>query len=384
MTKTPSGRRQREKLVLGLSNLSSAVAAVLLQQQGYQIQAVYLDWAPKTPRPGTELGCLKKATPERKLWVQKTGKQLGIPVTVVPAFDVYEEEVLDRLTHDLLQTKFRNPCIACHSTLKLGLLNAEREKCGAQWMATGHFVQVRHEADGTPHLYRGSDPGLDQSDLLSRTDPRLLSHLITPLGGLSFANIQKVAVEFELREASIVKKKSVRSCVWQDPHLGEVLEARAADSLISRGTVQSLAGEVLGDHQGLHLHRLSQPAEELHLIDRRLGMGLSVVGYEPARKAIIVGHDAHLLTSDVMLEQLSWMRPIQKLKRFKCFAKFSGVVTTAEPIEVALQFYDRGRAHMHFVAPFPGIHPGQSVVLYEGEEVLGEGSVARLGAPERV
>lgn len=375
--------KQRERLILGLSNLNSAVAALLLQKQGFQVLAVYLDWAPPAEQPSTVLGCLKHATAGRKAWVQKTAKQLGISLTIVPAFEQYEEIVLDRLTHSLLQTKFRNPCIDCHSILKIGQLNQIREQNNAQWMATGHFAQVRHAPDGTPHLYRASDLELDQSDLLSLTDVDHLRHLQTPLGGLSYDNIYKLAIEFELVEATVHRKRSSRDCVWQDPSLRSIMEQRAATSLIPRGTVQTLAGEVVGDHQALYLHRLGEDAKQLHLIEPQMGEGLQVIGHEPDRKAIIIGPPSGLSVNEVMLDSLTWLQPISQLHRLKCLARFSGVVNSPNTVEVELSFYDQGKAHLQFSSPFLGVYLGQSIILYQGDEVFGAGCVTRLGGPDR-
>ncbi len=251
-----------------------------------------------------------------------------------------------------------NPCIACNRHLKFDRLLRRAEALGFDALATGHHARVVERADGTRRVARGADAGKDQSYVLHMLDQAVLARVRFPLGELTKAEVRAAAAHLGL--ATAAKPDSQDVCFITAT--GGRRAFLADRILATRGRVIDVAGEPLG----------SVPSVELVTIGQRHGLGLP--GGGPARYAVAVdvpnatvtvGTVADLLTDRVVLDTVTWVA-----------APVTGaLLAQASAHGVARSCRVEGRTVV-FDPPARRVAPGQSVVLYDGDEVVGAGQVA--------
>lgn len=327
-----------EKVVLGLSGgVDSAVAASLLQQQGYEVHCLWLDIG---------LGGGEDA--------ENLAARLGLPFTKGDIREALEREVCAPFAADYLAGRTPLPCARCNPAVKFPALLAEADRIGARYVATGHYARV---VDGV--LYRGK-PANDQAFMLSRLPKSILQRVIFPLGDYEKAQVRALAGELGLPVAH--KPDSMEICFILDNDYAAWLERRGATP--PPGDFVDRDGKVLGRHKGIHHYTLGQ----------RRGLGipaehrLFVSAIRPEENQVVLSDGSDLYVNFVRGESPNWIAideltgPMEVEVRLRHAKTAHPAVITpnaAGGVDIALQMPGR--------APTPG----QLAAFYRGDMVVG-------------
>jgi tRNA-specific 2-thiouridylase len=356
-----------ERVILGLSGgVDSSVAALLLLEQGYEVEAVFMkNWE----EDDSAEYC---AAAEDLADARAVAERLGIRLHTVNFSAEYWDRVFEYFLAEYRAGRTPNPDIMCNREIKFRAFLDHARSLGSERIATGHYARLAHSGHRV-RLLKGADPAKDQSYFLHALSQHQLAHAMFPLGELTKAQVRKRA-----QNAGLIthdKKDSTGICF-----IGE----RRFDDFLSRylpadpGDIETPSGEVLGRHQGLMYYTIGQ----------RHGLGIGGIrgeGEQPwyvaakdlDRNALIVvpGHDHPLLYSPGLeASQLTWCTDAGPALPLSCRAKIR-YRQADQPCRV--EAAGAGRCRVIFDRPQRAVAPGQSVVFYDGEECLGGGIIDR-------
>jgi tRNA-specific 2-thiouridylase len=351
------------RVVVALSGgVDSAVAAALLVEQGYEAVGVMLRlWV--EPGSGEEQSN-RCCTPEAVGRARHTAAQLDIPFYLVNAEAEFKSRVVDYLVAEYGAGCTPNPCVRCNRTVRFGFLLNRALALGAGFLATGHYARVQ-KISGRYRLLRGFDSHKDQSYFLHALSQEQLAHVLFPLGELTKEEVRAIARDRGLPVAE--QPESQDLCFLADGDYRRFLQ-RHAPHLFQPGPIRDTSGSVLGRHRGLSGYTIGQ----------RKGLGISaaeplyVLAIEPTENALVVGNVTELGRNECMVAGMRYIDgglptvPFNAAAQIRYRAHPAAVVVTPLP--------DRG-AHIRFASPQRDITPGQFLVLYEGEVVLGGGTI---------
>jgi len=353
------------RIALALSGgVDSAVAAHLLAREGHEIVALTMSLGDLTPGPAATrwfTGSTERA--------RETAAALGIEIVVVDVGREFERSVVGGFVREYARGRTPNPCVVCNRAVKFGVLLEAAESVGAAALATGHHARViRGETAGRFFLARGRDTTRDQSYFLYRLRERELAKIVMPVGEISKGEVLKVAMEAGLPAAGRVESRD--TCFAPPGEIEAFLRVHAPES-VQPGPIESLDGETLGEHRGIGLYTVGQ----------RSGLGLArpersyVVRIDPGRRAVIVGGESDLLATELRAEDLAWVAGSPPGSGFEAAARIRLGTT---PVGCVVRLGE-GAARVRFSRPVRAVAPGQSIVFYEGEIVLGGGVIAAPG-----
>jgi tRNA-specific 2-thiouridylase len=346
-----------ERVVLAMSGgVDSSVAAVLLKQQGYDIVGLFMRTGSHEDSPATldrHRGCCSALDAGD---ARRVADRLDIPFYAMD-FEREFDRIIDYFTEEYLAGRTPNPCVVCNNWLKFGQLWAFARQLGAERIATGHYARVENGS-----LLKASDLEKDQSYVLHGIGRDVLPHLLFPIGGLRKCDVRALARSAGLGVAE--KPDSVEICFVPDgDHAG--LIRRRRPELATAGVIRDEAGTVLGQHDGY----------ERFTIGQRKGLGIAtgarrfVLDIIPESREVIVGDPEQLLASGLIASRINWLiePPTEPLN---CAAKIRYRHRGAAATVTATH---DGGAHVKFSEPQSAVTPGQAVVFYDGERVLGGG-----------
>jgi len=360
-----------ERVVLAMSGgVDSSAAAYLLREQGYEVIGLFM-------RSGIEEVCQSddtNALPVLNLKSHKQGccsasdaadarkvaDELDIPFHALNFEDAFVR-IKDYFADEYLAGRTPNPCVQCNNWLKFGKLWEFAKQVGASRIASGHYAQILSGNSGERSLCRGIDLTKDQSYVLFGIDPDLLQYILFPVGGYTKTEIRQLANQTGLRTAN--KKDSQEICFIPDnDYAGFVNRYRGQQK--TAGLFVDTSGEVLGEHRGY----------EHFTVGQRRGLGIAfgeprfVLEIHPETRQVVLGSYEELGRIGLNAIRANWLSSVGD--RFSCQAQLRYQSTPA-PCEVERLEGDQFR--VLFTEPQYGIAPGQAVVCYEGERVLGGG-----------
>jgi tRNA-specific 2-thiouridylase len=335
------------RVALALSGgMDSAVAADLLRRQGWDLQAVHLrlsPWGGAAARAAT------------------LARHLDLPWRIIDLQEDFSREILQYFGTEYARGRTPNPCVRCNAVIKFGLLWERLRPLGFTHLATGHYARLLPGEDGVPGLFRGVDLHKDQSYFLSRLPSGLLPHILLPLGLLTKEVVRRRYRGLELPiwdEA----RESMELCFIPRGGYQEFLRDHLGLSGPPGDFVDS-QGRLLGRHRGL----------ECYTVGQRRGLGLParepyyVTDLQPELNRVVLGHRPELFSAGLMASGVHWLIPPP-----------AGVLEAVAVIRyrhpgVAAQISPEGpgRVRVIFAAPQSAVAPGQAVVFYEGDRVLG-------------
>ncbi|MBN1178612.1 MAG: tRNA 2-thiouridine(34) synthase MnmA [Anaerolineae bacterium] len=348
-------------IFVGLSGgVDSGVAAALLVEQGHRVQGVMLQtWA----ESGTGRGNLC-CTPEAIDRARAVADRLGIPFHLVDGRAPFHAAVVEPFIAEYAAARTPNPCIACNREVRFGFLLDWVRRQGGEYLATGHYARIRHQ-DGRFRLLRGLDPAKDQSYMLHALSQAQLRHALFPLGKLTKTDVRAIAHTWDMAVADQPDSQDV--CFLADGDYRRFLAERAPEA-VRPGPIVDAAGSVLGKHTGLVNYTIGQ----------RKGIGipaphpLYVLGMDPQRNALVVGPAQALGRWECTAAPMHYIAGEAPRAPFRAEAKIRyrhrGVPVTATPLP-------GGCLHVRFERPQRDVTPGQYLVLYQGEDVLGGGAI---------
>lgn len=354
----------RKRVFVALSGgVDSAVAAALLVEQGYEVVAVMLKlWAGEgaDSTPGANRCCLPEAA-ER---ARRVADILDIPFYLINAEALFETEVVRYFISEYAAGRTPNPCVQCNRVIRFNFLLKQALAMRAAFLATGHYARI-HQSEGHYQLLRGRDRRKDQSYFLHILTQEQLRHLLFPIGELTKEEVRVTARRLGLPVAE--QPESQDLCFLTTDDYRDFL-ARRAPHLLQPGPIRDTAGNVLGQHRGLAGYTIGQ----------RKGLGIAaprplyVLALDVEENALIVGTAEELGRDTCLLENVHYIdgKPRPAPFRAEAEIRYHGRV-----LEVTVTPLEGGRAQVHFASPQRDITPGQFLVLYDGDIVLGGGAI---------
>jgi tRNA-specific 2-thiouridylase len=368
------GLTTKPKVVVGMSGgVDSAMAAALLQEKGYDVIGVTLQmWEPS----GELLGEPSEIEAERRSCsssavddARQVAFKLGIPHYVINFRSYFEETVVDYFTQSYLAGETPNPCLACNKHIKFGEMLSKARGLGAEYIATGHYARVLQDSDSKRFLLsKGADPRKDQTYFLYTLTQEQLAHTLFPLAEYRKEEVRKMAIERGLGVGE--RPDSQEICfIPNNDYASFVLER--AGKLVQPGHFVDLEGNILGTHQGI-----------IHFtVGQRKGLGgtfgkpMFVVSLNPERNEVVLGDNADLFTDTLWATDLNWIS-IPSLKeplRVEAKIRYSSITAPATIYPEEMGAVQGVMAR--FDAPQRAVTPGQAVVFYQGNLVVGGGKI---------
>lgn len=337
--------------------VDSSVAAVLLMDQGHEVLGVTMrvcDHGEHAARR-EDASCHVADT-------EKVAKRLGIPLHVVDFRKEFRKLVIDDFIEEYRRGRTPNPCVRCNRAVKFGLLLDAALKLGADFLATGHYARTENGADGFRHLLKGADPNKDQSYFLFALSQEQLSRVLFPLGGLTKTEARAIAARKELPVAE--KRESQEICFIPDDDYVRFLEEEASMDTLPGQIVDSL-GTVLGRHRGTFRYTVGQ----------RRGLGIAwkeplyVLGVDAEQRRVVVGPREELLRDGLIASCVNWIMPAPTME----FSASCKIRYRHQPVACRVRPLPGDRVEVRFQEREKAVTPGQAVVFYEGDRVLGGG-----------
>ena len=358
----------KPRVVLGMSGgVDSSVAAYLLKEQGYDVIGVTMKVWPQDCITRAEDKC---CGPSAIADARGVAHSLGIPHYVVDEAVEFEKLVIDYFTSEYQAGRTPNPCVMCNEKVKFGNLWAKARSLGADYIATGHYAIIEHEAGKNSILRKGRDLKKDQSYFLFSLRQDQLQRALTPLGDMEKPAIREIARQLGLKVADKVDSQEI--CFVPGNDYKAFLRQHLDEEAFHRGGIFDKNGKRVGDHEGI----------ELFTIGQRKGLPggsprpMYVIDIDPATNSVIVGEAEDLVTGEFTIDHASWLDGVPDGPldvNVKIRYAHPGADAVVYPLE-------NGEARLRLKVPQRAVTPGQAAVCYQGDRVVGGGWITRQQA----
>ncbi len=349
----------KKRIAVGMSGgVDSAVSALLLKEQGYDVIGIFMKNWDEQKDDSEECTATEDFDDVRAVC-----DQIGIPYYTVNFTEEYWERVFSYFLREYRQGRTPNPDVLCNKEVKFAAFLDFCMETGAQAMATGHYVRLSEDG----RLLKGIDQNKDQSYFLCMVTKEQLSKAMFPVGGMEKTEVRRIARQHGLKVAE--KKDSTGICFIGERKFKEFLQKFLP---AQKGEMRSLSGEYIGAHDGLMFYTLGQ-RRGLHIGGRGTGERWFVVAKDLDKNILYVeqGSDSPALYSRALrTESFHFIRrevtgERELMAKFRYRQPDQKVLVRREGESLLIEFADKQRA----------VTPGQFAVLYDGEECLGGGII---------
>ncbi len=352
------------RIVVGMSGgVDSSVTAALLKKQGHDVIGVTMKlWAGEAAAStGKRHGCYGPGDGEEIAEAKKVAQTIGIPLHVMDLSTEYRTEVLDYFCEQYLAGKTPNPCVRCNHRIKFGGLVKKVTESGIEFdfFATGHYARVEFDKDNSRYLLKKArDLKKDQTYFLSALTQAQLSRTLFPLGNLTKDEVRKLSRDFGLD-----MDEKPESQDFAEGGYGHLFGGKAKP-----GQIVDIKGNVVGRHRGIQFYTIGQ----------RKGLGIAAkkplyaVALDAAKNQVIVGEKQDTLSTAFIVSGVNWISipALSEPRRARVRIRY-----LHPEAEALLQPLGDDRMKVEFSEPQSAIAPGQEAVFYDGEVVLGGGTI---------
>ena len=365
-------------LVAMSGGVDSSVAAVMLKEQGYDVIGITMktwDYSRVGGKSDKETGCctLESMNDARQIAVNH-----GFKHFIVDIRDEFGDWVIDRFVDDYMNGRTPNPCVLCNTHIKWAALLRRADNLGCDYIATGHYANVREE-NGRYVISKGLDPKKDQSYALWGVEQKHLARTIFPLGGYEKTEIRDMAEEFGLTKVAD-KPDSYEICFVPDDDYRRFLKDRVdgLEERVKGGKFVDQDGNIVGEHEGYPFYTIGQRRG----LDLALGKRVYVTDINPDTNVITIGEKEDLVATTCKAKNIN-------------LSKYGEVPGGEMEVTGKIRYNDDGvggqlkqlgddEIEVTFPTGREAITPGQAVVCYEGDDVVGGGWIHKVNVDTNV
>ena len=354
-----------KKVMLGMSGgVDSSAAALILRNQGYDVTGVTLEMF--SDKDVDTCGKKNNGNLSGAGDAAKVAKKLGFSHVTFDFRECFRENVMEYFCRSYLNGRTPNPCIECNRHLKFGKMLEKALEAGCDYIATGHYAVCEYDEErGRFLLKRSADKKKDQTYMLYSLTQEQLAHTLFPLGNLEKSEVREIAAEYGLVNAD--KPDSQDICFIPDGKYTPFIEKFTGEKSVS-GNFLDMDGNILGLHKG-HIN---------YTAGQRKGLGISlgkpayVVKKDWERNTVTLGNEEDLYTSVLIAEDVNFISvdEITSPMRITAKARYS-----QKDCPATLSKADDGRYMVMFDEPQRAVTSGQAVVFYDGDIVVGGGTI---------
>lgn len=347
-------KNEKIKVFVGMSGgVDSSVAALLLVQQGYDVVGCFIKgWYPKG------IYCSWK---EDRRDVMRVCAKLGIPFITIDAEKEYKKSVVDYMIKEFRAGRTPNPDIMCNRDIKFGVFLKKARKLGADYIATGHYVKIKN-----CELKIAKDLNKDQSYFLWTLRQKQLKYCMFPLGNTLKLEVKEIARKNGLHIAE--KKESMGVCFIGEFNMADFLKKYIKQK---KGKVINQKREIIGEHEGVMFYTIGQR----HGFGGGGGIPYYIVEKDVKKNILIVSNkadEADFYKKEIKIENVNWINGIapsfKKLYRAR--------IRYRQPLQSCrIKLFQRGMLTLVFARAQRAVTPGQSLVIYDGQKMLGGGII---------
>ena len=355
---------QKPRVVMAMSGgVDSCVAAAVLIEQGYEVIGMTMQlWNHGDDDVSRFDSCCSLSDVHD---ARRTAHMLGIPHYVVNYEKEFKAGVVDYFASEYGAGRTPNPCVMCNSKLKFDHLIDRAQALGAEYVATGHYAILEQSPNG-PVLKRGVDSNKDQSYFLFHVNQKFLPKMLFPLGDWTKPQVRQKAAELGMPTAK--KHESQEICFVTGKRYSDFLDEYYPEVTAKTGEIVDREGNVLGNHDGIHLYTVGQRKGLGHLAKTE---PLYVEEIDADKNLVIVGKSSDLSVSAFEVANLNWLTELKEDEELSVVVRYR-----AKPVACRVELQDN-MAIVHLSQAAKWVTPGQAAVFYRGDQVVGGGFIAK-------
>ncbi|MCT4621505.1 MAG: tRNA 2-thiouridine(34) synthase MnmA [Marinisporobacter sp.] len=357
----------KKKVVVGMSGgVDSSVAAYVLKKQGYEVIGVTMKVWQDEEEDEREDGCCGLSAVDD---ARRVANALDIPFYVMNFKKIFEKKVIDYFVEEYVSGRTPNPCIACNKFMKFDELLRRAHNLGAHYVATGHYAKIEYDSENDKYMIKKSNAiAKDQTYALYNFTQDQLKHTLMPLGEFdSKDEVRKIAEELGFINAS--RPDSQEICFIKDNNYGKFIENRKPGKIVP-GNFVDRNGKILGKHKGIPYYTIGQ----------RKGLGITfgkpvfVVDIIPKKNQIVLGNNEEVFGMELLAEDINlvYLNEIEEGLNVQAQTRYN-----AKPAAAKLYNEANNKIRVVFEEPQRAITPGQAVVFYDEEYLLGGGTITK-------